>query len=335
MPYNIGFRDHHYFWLLLLLIPWIIGVFRLINRRYRDYLAVFGVPVASIAGNLRRHYRLNLGLISLSLLLLVVALARPQWGTTAGRSEVAGIDVIIAVDVSLSMLAEDVVPSRLAQAKLVAQDLVTKLPAERIGLLAFAGANVGVMPLTMDRVALGMFLDALDGQALDRPGTALRPAIDRATRILQAQDKPSAMLVVISDGEDLSDDGQAAVITAAETAADAGVTILTIGVGTADGGDIPLTGLGQAGFKQDATGRRIRTQLVAENLQQIAETAGGYYLLARPEALPTAKISATIQQMGRGEATTRSVAYRAERFGYFVALALVLILCSMIQGYRR
>jgi Ca-activated chloride channel family protein len=331
---NIGFRQSYYLLLMLLLIPWIVGVFWLINRRHRDYLRLLGATVASRASYLRRYDRFNFWLISMIAMLLVVALARPQWGTVQDVP-VAGADVIIAVDVSLSMLAEDVVPSRLGQAKLIAQDLITKLPAERIGLLAFAGANVGVMPLTTDRIALGMFIESLDGRAVDRPGTALRPAIDRATRILEQQNKPSAALVIISDGEDLSEEGPEAVTAAARDAATAGVTILAVGVGTTTGGDIPLSNLGQDGFKQDTTGRRVRTQLVETTLQQIAESTGGSYVVARPEALPTSQFSTVVQQMARGQAPTRSRAYRAERFTYFLIVALLLLLGTIVHSYRR
>src|SRR5882724_2089184 len=190
---------------------------------------------------------------------MILALARPQWGMTVEPMSRRGVDVVLAIDVSLSMLAEDLRPSRLAKAQSEAARLADLLPGDRIGVVAFSGSAATLCPMTLDHAASRMFIDAMDPGILSDPGTALGLAMKQIAETLKSKDRRYKAAVVFSDGEDHAGEVDAAIAEAAEQ----GIIVHTVGVGTAAGGPIPLRDNRGAvtGYKQDRQGRVVTTRL--------------------------------------------------------------------------
>ena len=233
------------------------------------------------AGVSERRRRVKVWLLLGGVACLFVALARPQWGSRWEEVTRRGIDILLAVDTSRSMLAPDVAPNRLERAKLGIYDFVQKLEGDRVGLMPFAGQAFLLCPLTMDYGAFGESLQAVNTAIVPEGGTDIALAIETAERAFE-KGANHKILVLITDGEDL--EGEA--IEAAKSAAENGVTIHTVGVGTPNGELIPLGG---AGFVKDAGGEAVKSRLDEVALGEIAEFTGGVYaaLGGRGEGLET------------------------------------------------
>ncbi len=324
------FRDSYYLYLLLAILPLGWLCYFLIERRKQALINLMGETMTSKANRLNRFYRFRATLVLLAIVLAIVALARPQWGKTQKIVETKGVDIIIAVDVSLSMLATDEAPSRLARARRLCTDLMDSLVESRIGIIAFAGNNVGLMPLTLDKVALETFIDSLDVQlATSNSSTLIEQAISQATQSLNSAGKDARVLVLISDGEEQTDDPVAAVRKASREAAESGIIILTVGVGSQKGSKIPLDLIGKTGFKLDQDGKEVLTQLQENLLQVAAETTAGVYLHVQPDASEVKEIAGFIDKLNKGEVRSLALEEREDRFQYFLALAGLLILVDL------
>lgn len=324
---SFQFRESYYLYLLLAILPlgWLLSF--LLERRRQALITLMGETVINKANKLNKYYKIRAILLFLVMILSIVALARPQWGKTKKVVETKGIDTIIAIDVSLSMLASDEAPSRLARSRRLAIDLMDSLVENRIGVIAFAGNNVGVMPLTLDKVALEGFIDSLDVQlASSNSGTSIEQAISQATESLKNAGKDLRVLILVSDGEEQSDDPESAVRKAAQQAAENGIIILTVGVGSATGSKIPLESIGKPGFKLDQDGKEVITSLQENLLQIAAETSAGIYLHTQPDSSEVKKITEFINKFSKGEVRSLAIEDREEKFQYFLALALLLIL---------
>ncbi|MBL8150784.1 MAG: VWA domain-containing protein [Blastocatellia bacterium] len=320
------FRYPYYLLLLTTLIPLAALLYWLIERRKRQLVEFFGKKVEKQASQINRYYLLRGLIILAATALCITALARPQWGETQELVKTKGIDVIIAVDVSLSMLADDEYPSRLERAKRLAIDLLSNLSNNRVGLIGFAGSSTAVMPLTVDTAALESFLDDLDVRTADLPGTAIAQTIERATRSFQSVGRQSRLLIIISDGEEQSEQPVAEVAEAAEQAAEQGVTIVTLGIGTEQGSNIPLDAIGAIGLKQDADGNIVTTKLDETVLRTAAELTQGLYLKADPEGEEVAEVVKFLDKLRKGELQTKLVKDRQERYQYPILIATLLIL---------
>ncbi|HKN46643.1 MAG TPA: VWA domain-containing protein, partial [Candidatus Polarisedimenticolia bacterium] len=232
------FAAPQYLWALLAL-PILLALFVLAFRRRRRALEVFGdlrlVRRLSPTSSTERRV-IKAALVVASALFLVLALARPQWGARLETVSRRGVDVIVAVDTSLSMLTEDVKPNRLAQARAAVASLLDMLQGDRVGLVAFSGTAYVACPLTLDYGAASMFVDVLDPDLLPVPGTAVAESIRAALRAFHSNERRNKVLIMMTDGEDHEGDVQAA----ARAAADEGITIYTVGVGTPNGEPIPL-----------------------------------------------------------------------------------------------
>lgn len=319
------FRYPHYLYLLLLLPLLAVALHLLIERRRAAISKLLGAR----AGFKVSRYRLRAGLILGVLCCLLLALARPQWGQSEEFVQVRGVDVVIAVDVSLSMLADDELPSRLDRARRLATDLIERLGSNRIGLVAFAGSSTGLMPLTLDTAALRSFVDELSIRAVDTPGTSISSAIKRAVKSLKELGRSSRVLIIISDGEDQDDAPQQVVSRAATEAVDHAITIITVGVGTEHGSTIPLDAVDSLGVKRDADGNIVTTRLEEATLKAAAEATGGIYLRAEPQGTEVEKIIAFIDKMEKGELEGRIKRDRRDRYQYLLALALGLLLAEL------
>lgn len=262
-------------------------------------------------------------LVFLALFFFVLALAQPHFRKKETLVERRGIDVIIAVDVSNSMLAKDIAPTRLEKAKLELAGLIDKLKGNRIGIIAFAGEAVIQCPLTLDRGAVKMFLSSMSPNLLSFQGTDIGKAIAAALQAFQDKDKDSKAVILLTDGEDHNKE----TITIVKKAKDAGVRIFTIGIGTADGGTLPDE-LGR-GYKKDRSGKVILSKLNETMLKQIARETGGIYFRSEKGDLEADKIQKQIDLIAtKGLNSDWSIEYE-ENYRFFLILAFLMLLAEM------
>ncbi len=218
---------------------------------------------------------LKLVVIMLALTCLIIGLVNPKIGTKLETVKREGIDIIFAIDVSKSMLAEDVAPSRLEKSKQLVSQIINNLGSDRIGIIAYSGSAFPVLPITTDYSVGKMFLQTMNPGMISAQGTSIDQAINLATTYIDKKDKTNKLLIIITDGEDHSD----AAADAAEEAKKVGLKIMTIGVGTEKGGTIPLKRNGVVeSFQRDQNGEVVITKRNAEVLRAIAKSAGGGYV---------------------------------------------------------
>lgn len=320
------------------------GVWGYVRRR-RRVSRNFGD--ASLVGRLgltdpERFATRRFVLVSLAALALGLAAAGPQWGEQVVESRQRARSVVLAVDVSKSMLARDVDPDRLERGRLFVRRLLRELPGDRLGLVAFAGRAYVLSPLTVDHSALQLYLDALDPEIVSQGGSSLASAIRQATDLARGETdredrSRGPAIVLVSDGEALEE--EAGVHAAAERAARAGVTVHTVGVGTAEGAPVPERDSASGsvtGYTHDpATGDIVVSRLGEELLRQVAETTGGRY--SRLGAAGTTdRVLASLEQLerDRSDGTERTVQARP-RFEWFVGLAVLLLALDAVWTRHR
>ncbi len=324
---------------LLWLIPLLAGFFALVRHRRRVRLQRFaghellGRLVRS-AGGERTVIRYVLFLLALTFIIL--AAARPMWGTRVNEVARRGVDVIIAMDTSLSMDAEDIKPSRLRKAKLEMTGLVDRLRGDRVGLVAFAGSAFVQCPLTLDHSAAKMFLDIMDTGLIPRPGTALSRAISTSVEAFRSRERKYKVLVLLTDGEDHEGDP----LAAAQAAAEEGVVIHTVGIGSPAGEPIPMRDErgNITGYKKDRQGEVVTSRLDEEALRAVASTTGGLYVRATQGEVELDSLVAEISGMEKRELQSKLHAGLEERFQYPLALALLLLVSWLgipDLGHRR
>ncbi len=262
----------------LLLIPLLVALFvsaeRRGFRRLQEFVSARLLPqLAGTVNRPRRMIRFALQLLGLSL--AIISLAQPRWGYTFEDVKRKGLDLLIAVDTSRSMLSNDVQPNRLERVKLAVQDLINGLQGDRVGLIAFAGRAFLQAPLTIDYDAVVEAINDLDTKSIPEGGTNISSAIALAMQSFGKSATGNRGLIIFTDGEELS--GDAAKL--AKEAADAGVRIFTVGVGTPQGSLIPITGDdGETSFVKDSAGQVVKSKLDDKRLREIAQATGGFYI---------------------------------------------------------
>lgn len=304
----------------------------------------FGDPatVRQLAASLRPRRRLlKAGLVVGGLLLGAVALLGPRWGTKVRTVERSGVDLVVALDVSASMRAQDVPPSRLRRAKNEIRDLVGRLSGDRVGLVLFAGDGFVQCPLTTDYSAFRTFLDAAAPDQVSTPGTDLRAALDAAVQAFGAarpsadtmaaptEQRPRALLIV-SDGENHVGDLDAA----QQRAEEAGITLMTAGVGTEDGARIPIYENGQrVGFKRDRQGQVVQSRLREDVLTRLAKSGAYFRIGTTASALPD--VPAALRQLGTSTYETERFAEYREMYQWPLAAALLLLGIEVLIPVRQ
>ena len=270
--------------------------------------------------------RWRLGLWAVAVAFLVLALARPQWGEREVVVEQEGVQVMVALDVSASMLAQDVRPDRLSRAKLELIDLMDRLDGDEVGLVLFAGAAFVQLPLTSDYLTARRFLDAASTESISRPGTVIGLAIRMASAAFDQEREGAKVILLMTDGEDSETDP----VAAAREAANQGATIFTVGFGSPDGHPVPeLDRYGNVvGLKTDSGGNQVLSRLDEATLRDVAEAGGGSYL-GLSGAAPT--MAAEIDALQAARLESRVETQRIERFQIFLAIAvLALIVAELI-----
>lgn len=309
----------HFLWLILPLIFFIAWGAKkkrsLINRFCSQALLTKLAP-----GDIFARHKFKSALMAIAFVFLLLSLAQPRWGYQWEDLHQRGVDIIVALDVSTSMLAQDVKPDRLTRAKRKVADLLKLLQGDRIGLVAFAGTSFVQCPLTQDYSAAEIFLGAIDTDLIPVQGTAIGRALQTSIKAFTTQEKESKAIILITDGEDQT--GEA--LEAAQLAKDEGVKIFAIGIGQETGVPIPDP---EGGFKKDPRGEVAISKLDEKTLQEIALLTGGAYVRSVTGDMDLKKIyleniKQTLKQ--KEHQSTRRKLW-SERFQWMLALALICL----------
>ena len=319
-----------------LLVPALVALYWWAQVQTRRDLARFGDRhlLERLTDKVSRRGRAwKAGLLLVAMLLLATALARPQFGSRIETVRREGQDIMIALDLSASMVAEDMAPNRLEKAKFAIADLIDRLEGDRVGLVAFAGEAFVQSPLTLDYGAARLFLNAMNPDVISVQGTNLGQAVAVALDAFAQTDRRHRVLVVITDGED----HEGEVDDAVERALEAGVRIYTVGIGSAEGVPIPrfdATGRPQ-GFTRDEDGAVVTTRLDEATLQSIATRTGGDYYRASPAGTELAQLAESLTGGEGEEFETEQVTTFDEQYQIFLGCALILLVGEVLVPDRR
>ncbi len=271
-------------------------------------------------------------LILLVALFSVLALARPQFGTKMELMRRKGLDVVVAMDVSLSMYAEDIKPNRLARSKQEIGKFIDRLSGDRVALVAFSGEAFLQCPLTMDYGAFKIFLDILGPDLIQTPGTDIASALETSLKAFDPKDRKYRVVVLLTDGEDHS--GRAEKI--ADEASRLGITVYTVGIGLLQGVPIPLKNeQGEVSYKKDSEGNIVTTKLDEELLQKISLATNGKYYHAEPGRFELEEILKEINKMEKRELESERISQYEDRFQIPLGIAIVLLIGEMLISDRK
>lgn len=271
-------------------------------------------------------------LFCLAFIFLILGLANPQIGSKLEEVKREGVDIIIALDVSNSMLAEDLSPNRLERAKRAIEQLVDKLHNDRIGIIVFGGQAYTQLPITTDYAAAKLFLSTTSTDLIPTQGTAIGAAISLAMESFDFKNNSGKTIVIITDGEDHEGD----VMEEIKSATEKQVVIHTIGMGSSQGAPIPIYKQGrQLGFKKDKEGNSVVTKLNEEMLAQIASTGNGIYVRASNAESGLNIILDKINKMQKAEFGTKIYTDYEDRFQYFIAISLFFLLVEFMVSERK
>jgi Ca-activated chloride channel family protein len=319
----------------LILLP--AAVFFLLWAGKQRQLAIARLGDAALIRRLSaavnwRGRRWQAALTLFALAMLLVAIARPQWGSETQTVDQEGLQVMVALDVSQSMLAQDIQPSRLDRAKLEIRDLALQLNGDEIGIVPFSGAAFVQVPLTSDYTTALSYLRDAGPDLISRPGTVIGDAIRTAAEAFDPKLASQKVLLVMTDGEDVESDP----LAAAKEAAEQGVLIYTIGFGTSEGEMVPETDPSGrvVGYKQDAQGNPVISRMDETTLQAIAETAGGQYYRATADGRELASLLAQIGGLQRAQMQSRQTVQMIERYQIFLALAFLALVAAQLVPDR-
>jgi Ca-activated chloride channel family protein len=329
------FGAPHWLWGLLL-IPILIALFIRAEhrglRRLQEFVSARLLP--QLAGTINRPRRMvRFGMQLLGLSLALVSLAQPRWGYTFEDVKRKGLDLLIAVDTSRSMLSNDVQPNRLERVKLVTRDLINELQGDRVGLIAFAGRAFLQAPLTIDYEAVMESVNDLDTKTIPEGGTNISSAINLATQSFGKSAVGNRALIIFTDGEELSGDA----VKAAKAAADEGVRIFTVGVGTSQGSLIPITSEnGETAFVKDSAGQVVKSKLDEKRLQEVSQATGGFYVHLENGPRTMEQIyNEGLAKMQAAEIDVRLSRRPIERYEWPLGAAIIALALSILIGERK
>ncbi len=325
------FEDPIYLWLLVL-IP-ILALVRFVSyRNQKKRLHKFGEP--QLLKNLmpdvsRFRPSVKFWVLQAALALLILMLARPQMGTKISHEKRTGIETIIALDISNSMRAEDIVPSRLDRSKMMIENLVDHFTNDKIGLIVFAGDAFVQLPITSDYVSAKMFLSSIDPSMMATQGTDIAAAIDMATNSFTQEEGIGKAIIVITDGED----HEGGALQAAEAARKKGMCVFVLGVGSAQGAPIPIPGTGD--YMKDNTGNTVMSALNEDMCRQVAQAGGGAYIHVENNSAAQQRLDNELDKLAKKETSTTVYSDYDEQFQAFGILALLLLVLEICILDRR
>lgn len=331
----LQFEHPEYLWFLFLLPALGVGFFftnMVQGKRLRKFIGDVLIPQLAPDSSLAMRILKQI-IVLLAIACLILTIANPQVGTRLEEVKREGIDLFVALDVSLSMKAEDIRPSRLEKAKRDVSELLRKLSGDRVGMIVFAGDAFVQFPLTTDYAAADLFLSAIDVDAVPIPGTMIGSAIEVALKSFSKDAPTQKAIVIVSDGENTEGD----VLGAVEDAKKAGIRVYAVGMGTTDGGPIPVNN--QSGnrvdYKRDMSGSIVLSKLDESMLQQIAATTGGTYHRATSGGNEIDDIFKELSSLEKTEFGSKQITGFESRYQYPLFFALVFLILDVLLSERR
>ena len=325
------FADPTYLYLLAL-IPVLALIRFLTYRNQKKRLRKFGDPklLRELMPDVSRFRpAVKFWMLQGALALLVAMLARPQFGTKISNEQRVGIETIIAMDISNSMYAEDIVPSRLDRSKMMVENLVDHFTNDKIGLLVFAGDAFVQLPITSDYVSAKMFLSSIDPSMMATQGTDIARAIDMASHSFTQEEGIGKAIIVITDGED----HEGGALEAAEAAKKAGMRVYVLGVGSTQGAPIPIPGTGD--YMKDNTGNTVMSALNEDMYRQVAQAGGGAYIHVENNSAAQDQLDNELDKLSKKETTSTVYSEFDEQFQAVAILALLLLILEICVYDRR
>ena len=325
-----------YIYALLILLPLLLVFYWLAFRMKRKAMQRFGnlslMEKLALSFSPKKK-RWKVALLLLAIFFLLFSLARPQLGTRLTLMKREGVDIVIAMDCSFSMLAEDFKPSRLEKAKQEVNGLIARMRGDRVGLVAFAGVAFIQCPLTLDYSAAQMFLDIMDENLIPQPGTAIGDAVRTSIKAFNQKERKYKVLILLTDGEDHDSDP----LGTAEEAAAEGIRIYTIGIGSVQGEPIPVRNKrGEVtGYKKDEEGNVVVSSLDETTLQKIALTTGGKYYHATSGEMELDRIYDEISRMEKKELEGKLMTQYEDRYQIFLFLSILCLAVEFLLSERR
>lgn len=327
-------EEKYYLWFLLI-IPVLVIAFALVlvwrkntqgKFADRDLLKKLSPNSSTTKGILK------LTLVSLGLICLIIGLVNPKFGTKLETVKREGVDIVFAVDVSRSMLAEDIAPNRLEKSKQLVNQIINNLGSDRVGIIAYAGSAFPQLPITTDYSAARMFLQALNTDMVSSQGTAINEAIELSQSYFNDAAQTNRLLVLISDGEDHEGDIDSVI----EEAVRNGIQIVTIGVGSERGGPIPQKQSGVVqNYLKDRSGETVITRLDQQTLQEIAESTNGLYINGRVTQEVVDQMADFLQRMDKAEFESKQIADFKDQFQWFLGLGLLFLFLDIFLLERK
>lgn len=269
---------------------------------------------------------LKLIVFCFALFFLIISLANPKMGTKLETVKRQGVDIVFALDVSKSMVAEDIAPNRLEKAKQIITKVIENLGSDRIGIIIYAGSSYPLLPITTDYAAAKMFLQNANTEMVSNQGTAINDAIERALSYYDNDEQTNRFLVIVSDGEDHQEN----TLELAKEAAEKGIKIYTVGIGTAKGGPIPLKDNGRViAYKKDSKGMVVVTQMNEQILREIANVGNGKYINGNKTQETIATIKEVLEKAEKNEFETKQFSDYEDQFQWFVGIGLLLLIIDV------
>ncbi len=317
---------------LFALVPLLMALFIWGRVRRKKQLRDFGeddvigqlMPDVSPKRPVLKFYLVLLGVVA-----MIFVIAGPQFGSKLQTSKRKGIELIIALDVSNSMLAEDIKPNRLERAKQAISQLVDKLGNDKIGLIVFAGDAYTQLPITTDYVSAKMFLSTINTGIVPRQGTSIGKAIDLGVRSFGSQEDMSRAIIVITDGENHEDDA----IKAATAAQEKGIIVYTVGMGSKQGAPIPIGG--NNNFRKDKDGHVVITKLDEKMLQEIAVAGGGKSIRANNTKVGLSELLKDLNSLEKSEIEAKIYSEYDDQFQWLAWIALLILVIEIFVLERK
>ena len=317
---------------LLVSIPVFIGAYIWYTRKKRKQLEAFGdeelmeqlMPNAS-----RIRPTVKFSILMTALAPLIIAAARPQFGQSERTEKREGIEAVVALDISNSMLAEDVAPNRLDRAKQMLSKLMDNMVDDKVGLVVFAGDAFVQLPITCDYVSAKMFLNSIKPELIKTQGTAIGAALSTSIRCFGEQSDASRAIILITDGENHEDDA----VAVAKRAKEAGIQVLVVGIGKPEGSPIPMPGTNT--FRKDREGNVVVSRLNEDMCKEIAQAGGGIYVRCDNTNTATRAIQKELDKLATQEIETQVYTDYNEQFQSFALIALLLLVIDFFIFNRK
>lgn len=297
------------------------------DEKLRDLMLERLAPLRSNKNGLLRRV-----LVLLAIYLAFIGLANPKIGTQLGTVKREGVDLVFAIDVSKSMLTEDIAPNRIEKAKRIVAETLSELKGDRVGIITYAASAFPQLPITTDYGAARMFLKGVNTDMMSSQGTAILEAVKLAGTFFDPNAETRRVLVLLSDGEDHNETG---VDIIAETANQANIQIITVATGTTSGGPIPEGGIAKGSFKKDSEGNVVISKLNKDVLEELADSTNGVYIDTPTTEATISTISDFLAQLDKTAFETQTYSNYKDQFQWFIAIAFVILVIEFLIPERK